>query len=157
MDLLKYVSKRQIRTIKNISSNEMRSLNLCSKKKILLASLFTGLVGGDRFLLGHCKRGILKVTLFLALFIAIVTTVGIITGRVMEVTSQMHGPISVTWEDNVRIAGESIVNTLYGLLIAAGCYIVFVIVDAVLCYRYCIRENYRKILLATKDKNGYGV
>ena len=72
MDLLKYVSKRQLRTIKNISSNEMRSLKLCSKKKILLTSLFTGLVGGDRFLLGHCKRGILKVTLFLALFIAIV-------------------------------------------------------------------------------------
>lgn len=151
MDLLKYVSKRQIRTIKNVSSNEISSLDLCSKKKIMLTSLFTGLVGGDRFLLGHCKRGILKVALFLALFIAIVTTVGIMTGRVMEVTSQMHGPISVTWEDNVRIAGESIVNTLHGLLIATGCYVLFVIVDAVLCYRYCIKNNYMKIISAAKD------
>ena len=121
-------------------------VTLCSKKKILLTSLFTGLVGGDRFLLGHYKRGILKALVFLTLFIAIITVVGIITGRVAEVTSQMQGPISVTWEDNVAIAGEDIINTLYSFLAAAGCYILFVIADAVLCCRRCMNDNYMKLM-----------
>lgn len=146
MDLSEYVSKKQEAAIGNSLRKNAGGVMLCSKKKILLTSLFTGLVGGDRFLLGHYKRGILKALVFLTLFIAIITVVGIITGRVAEVTSQMQGPISVTWEDNVAIAGEDIINTLYGFLAAAGCYVIFVIADAVLCCRRCMNDNYMKLM-----------
>lgn len=63
MDLSEYVNKKQEAAIGN-SLRKNAGVMLCSKKKILLTSLFTGLVGGDRFLLGHYKRGILKALIF---------------------------------------------------------------------------------------------
>lgn len=154
MDIDKYlsISDQNLIKQKKVELKHIDSKPLVEKQSMLLTSIFGGIVGIDRFLLGDKIKGLFKSISFASIMIALITVLAIITGKVMDYYSGMGNGISrtITWADNVAIVGNGLANLAYacvGLLIG---YILFVIFDGFLCYHKNMSKNYQLIMQQIK-------
>lgn len=144
MELDNYLSEADERELK--SKNEKFEFNtdkLLNKKSILLTSVFGGVFGVDRFVLGDKIRGIIKGLVFVSLFIAMLVVLFSITAEVYEYYEGVKGAITITWADNVRIVGQAKANLMYSFIALLIGDIIFTIIDGFLCYRKNMKINYK--------------
>ena len=153
MDLEKYLSDEDNSKLLKQKDYAFNEEKLIEKKSMILISVFAGIFGVDRFILGDKIRGILKGTTFVALLAGIMTVVCIIAGKVFDYYSGITGSsMTITWQDNVIIAGQGLANLAYSLIALLVIYIVFAIVDGVLCYQKNMKINY-KLLQSQLNNN----
>ena len=156
MELEKYLSEEDNNALKGVKNTvEIDEKQLFDKKNMAIVSVFLGVFGLDRYVLGDKIRGILKGLVFLGLLISLIVMVNVIGGKTMEFIFQ-NGAIgesyTIVWADNVSVVGHNMANVVYGLAAALGAYIVFAIVDGVLCYRKNMKNNYIQIQKALNEK-----
>lgn len=144
MKLDKYLTEEDEEKIrKDYKQVEFNTDKLLEKKSILLTSVFGGIFGVDRFVLGDKIRGIIKGLVFVSLLISMLVVLFSITGEVYDYYRGVTGTLTITWADNVRIVGQAKANLMYVSVAALIGYIIFAIVDGFLCYKKNMKINYK--------------
>ncbi len=156
MELEKYLSEEDNNALKGVKNTiEIDEKQLFDKKNMAIVSIFLGVLGVDRFVLGDKIRGILKGLVFLGLLISLIVMVNVIGGKTMEFIFQngtTGESYTFVWADNVAVVGQNMANVVYCLAAVLGVYIVFAIVDGVLCYRKNMKNNYNQIKKALNEQ-----
>ena len=91
MELEKYLSEEDNNALKGVKNAvEIDEKQLFDKKNMAIVSVFLGVFGLDRFVLGDKIRGILKGLVFLGLLISLIVMVNVIGGKTMDFIFQME-------------------------------------------------------------------
>lgn len=150
IDLENYLSKSDAKVLIKKQSNgdkiqNLKGTNLLQKKVLLLTSIFLGLLGVDRFIMGDKKIAICKFVAFIAL---LVTIIGFGAKILMLITAYygvQSGFVLISMTEGIEIFGSALYWTEVSLLSIMGVYVMFWICDIFICYKTNIKRNYKTI------------
>lgn len=151
IDFKKYLSVSDAeRLYKRLnSSNDIMDITenkLINKNTILCISLFLGLLGIDRFMLGNNKLGTVKCVTFISLIISIIG-IGIkIMVMIADYFGWQSGFIFISMSEGIEIFGPGLYWSALILLILLGLYVIFWITDIILCRKSVLKRNFYEIM-----------